>query len=116
MLISAVSRCVLTAKRINRNTGLGETARTQQTLGVNHAAAYRVSLQASSAAQEQSRTWEEETCSLTVPLPATNWFSFSTFSNQFLVSSASNVHTRACSFHMLQTDSRAKICSSIHTK
>lgn len=39
MLISTVSRCSLTAKRINRNTRLAEMAGTQQTCGLNHAAA-----------------------------------------------------------------------------
>ena len=39
MLISTVSRCSLIANQINRNTQLGETAGTQQTCGLNHAAA-----------------------------------------------------------------------------
>lgn len=91
-LVSSVSHCSLIASRINRNTRLDETAGRQQTRGLKHAAAERVSLRASAAAEEQSRTWEEDTCSLTVlPLPATDRLSFSSFSNRFLVSSVSNV-------------------------
>lgn len=93
LLVSTVSHCSLIASRINRNTRLGETAGRQQTRGLKHAAAEQVSLRASTAAEEQSRTWEEDTCSLHVlPLPATNQLSFSSFSNRFLDFSVSNVH------------------------
>lgn len=93
LLVSTVSHCSLIASRINRNTRLGQTAGRQQMRGLKHAAARRVSLRASAAAGEQSRTWTEDTCCLTVlPLPATDRLSFSSFSNRFLASGVSNVH------------------------